>query len=195
MVKELCCPSYKRLFWLQTCYTCNVEWVGGLIKFSSPQKSQTTCCACSIIDINLVWLVKNRRTLNKKNREPSRLYLAFYSWAFSKTQTYHSLRMPYIWHKFGCEMWVTKGTLLWEQRNFLVCISLSIRGIFQKLNNLHTMCMPYNRCKLGWDRSVTKGTLLKEQRTFWAVSRLIFKALFLKRKPLSHCACATFSIS
>ena len=77
-----------------------------------------TRCACTVIYINVIPLFKNLRALHKKNREPCRLYLALYPWAFSKTQTYHSQLMPYIWFKFGCERSVKKGTLLWEQLTF-----------------------------------------------------------------------------
>jgi len=109
-VYPTCCTCHSSCMYPICClFHISCEWVGGQIKFSSPQKSHTTCCACSVTDISLVRSVKNRRTLNKKNGEPSWLYLAFYSWAFPKTQTYRSLRMLYIWYKFGCEMWVMKA--------------------------------------------------------------------------------------
>jgi hypothetical protein len=51
------------------------------------------------------------------NKLPSLLYIAVHSGTFLKLETYHSLRMPYSWYKFGCDRSII-DTFLKEQTTY-----------------------------------------------------------------------------
>ena len=100
---------------------------------------------------------------------------------FSKLHTYYSLLMSYSWNEFGCDLSVTKGTLLTEQRTF----SSESRLLFKvtpppKLQSLLSLRILYIWYNFGRDRSIKKGTSLGEKRNFSTVSRLLFEGVFIR---------------
>ena len=87
----------------------------------------------------------------------------------SKLHIYLIMLMLYNWYGFGCDMSITKATLLRVQKTPRLCLVFYSEDVFR------TPYLLLVTHEFGCDLSITKGTLLIEQITFSSEIRLLFK--------------------